>query len=120
MEYYFIGQRELVTAFKMIGVQGCVAGNVEAAREAFKRATGFSLENTPVGGDSSKEVSVERLYPRVLILTEGVSDMLRQEVLEWQMTGKFPLIVEIPGLQGRLEGRQSLSDSIREAIGIRV
>ena len=29
MEYYFIGQRELVTAFKMIGVQGCVAGNVE-------------------------------------------------------------------------------------------
>jgi V/A-type H+-transporting ATPase subunit F len=46
--------------------------------------------------------------------------MLDKEVLDWQIGGKVPLIVEIPGLQGHLAGRKTLTDSIREAVGIRV
>jgi len=36
------------------------------------------------------------------------------------MSAEYPLIVEIPGLHGHLPGRKTLTDSIREAIGIRV
>ena len=46
--------------------------------------------------------------------------MLEEEVLEWQMKGDYPLIVEIPGLQGHLEGKKTLTDAIREAVGIQV
>ena len=46
--------------------------------------------------------------------------MIEEEINEWQMQGKFPLIVEIPGLQGKISGKKSLTDSIREAVGIHV
>ena len=36
------------------------------------------------------------------------------------MGGKFPLIVERPGISGKRAGKKSLTDSIREAVGIRV
>jgi V/A-type H+-transporting ATPase subunit F len=62
----------------------------------------------------------EQDRPKVLILTEDVADMLDEEVQSWQMKGKAPLIVEIPGLQGHIQGRKTLTDSIREAVGIQV
>ncbi len=71
---------------------------------------GGTLAGTPVVSARAK----------VLILTEDVAVMLEDEVLEWQMKGDYPLIVEIPGLQGHLEGKKTLTDAIREAIGIHV
>ena len=68
---------------------------------------------------ANKTPSVEQI-PKVLILTEEVSAMLESEVLDWQMKGNYPLIVEIPGIHGHLQGHKSLSDSIREAVGISV
>ncbi len=112
MKYYVIAERELVLAFGLVGVAGSVAVNWEEALEAFNRVTGR-------GGDTvSESVVTER--PKVLILTEEVSVMLEDEILEWQMSGSYPLIVEIPGIQGHLEGKKTLTDAIREAIGIHV
>ena len=51
---------------------------------------------------------------------ESVADMLEKEVLDWQKGGRVPLIVEVPGLQGHLQGRKTLTESIREAVGISV
>ena len=64
--------------------------------------------------------SVESERPKVLIVTEDVADMLAEEIQVWQMKGKSPLIVEIPGLNGHIPGRKTLTDSIREAVGINV
>jgi V/A-type H+-transporting ATPase subunit F len=33
---------------------------------------------------------------------------------------QYPLIVEIPGIHGHMEGKKSLTDAIREAVGISV
>jgi len=110
LEYFVIGERELVLAFKLVGVDGCVAVNRTEALESFNRITGNGgVEAVPVD---------ER--PKVLILTEDVSVMLESELLDWQKKAQYPLIVEIPGLHGHLEGRKSLTDSIREAVGISV
>ena len=46
--------------------------------------------------------------------------MISNEVQSWQMKAKAPLIVEIPGLNGHAKGRKTLTDSIREAVGINV
>lgn len=112
MEYFVIGERELVLAFALVGVNGSVAVNRDEALDAFTRVTGQSgnsVSGVVVGG-----------RPKILILTEDITEMLENEVLEWQMNGSYPLIVEIPGLQGHLEGKKTLTDSIREAIGIHV
>lgn len=110
MEYFVIGEREIVLAFQMLGIRGNVAFNRDDALDAFNRVVGK-------GGESSVPSS-ER--PKVLILTEGVSAMIEDEVLSWQKGAEFPLVVEIPGINGRLEGKKSLSDAIREAVGIQV
>jgi vacuolar-type H+-ATPase subunit F/Vma7 len=113
VNYRVIGEREIVLAFALVGVAGTVAGNRDEALEAFYRATGrgsLLAGGTPTEGERAK----------VLILTEEIAAMLETEVRDWQMGTEYPLIVDIPGLQGHLTGRKSLTDSIREAIGIHV
>ncbi len=112
MKYWIIGERELVLGFSLVGVPGTVVRNREEALDAFYRVTGrgsLLAGGAPVAEDRAK----------VLILTEEASAMLEEEVREWQMSAEYPLIVEIPGLHGHLPGRKTLTDSIREAIGIR-
>lgn len=109
MEFFVIGERELVLGFRLAGVEGKSVSNRNEATEAFKNLT----------GQGSSVISLEE-RPTILVLTEDVSDMLQEEVQSWQMSGKIPLVVEIPGLQGRIKGRKSLTDSIREAVGIQV
>jgi len=113
VKYYVIGERELVLGFALVGVHGTVVGNRDEAIDAFFRATGRG--NLLAGGTP---VTEERA--KVLILTEEVAEMLELDVREWQMGGEYPLIVEVPGLHGHLTGRKTLTDAIREAIGIHV
>lgn len=116
MDYFFIGEAELATAFRFIGIDGVAVSDSRECREAFRRATfgGVNASGT-VLPDEDLGSGV-----RVLIMTEEAADSLGTELAEWQMTGRFPLIVELPGLQGRLKGRKTLVDDIRDAIGIRV
>lgn len=110
MKFYIIGERELVLAFKLTGVEGTIAENRSEVLDAFNRITGKGgVANVPTGE-----------IPRVLILTEQAASQIEDEEIEWQKTGKFPLIVEIPGLNGHVEGKKTLSDAIREAIGVNV
>ncbi|MDR0909000.1 MAG: ATPase V [Spirochaetaceae bacterium] len=104
MDYFFIGEAELLSSFRLVGVQGEAVQNAEEAREAFLKVI---QEGEATGC-------------RVLILTEEASDWLGDELVQWQLTGKYPLVVEIPGIMGRQPGRKTLVDSIREAIGIHV
>ena len=111
MEYFIIGERELVLAFALVGVQGTAAVNRNEALEAFNRVTGRGgVLSTPIEGGR----------PKVLILTENITVMLESEVLEWQKKGDYPLIVEIPGIQGHLQGKKTVTEAIREAIGVKV
>lgn len=107
-----IGEREIVLAFSLVGVGGMSAMTRDEALEAFQRVTGYG------GNTVSDFIVAER--PKILIITEDVAVLLEDEVLAWQMKGDFPLIVEIPGLNGHLEGKKTLTDSIREAVGIQV
>jgi len=110
MEYFVIGEREIILAFRLVGVQGSVVANRTEALDSFNRIIGR--------GGTFSVPSSER--PKILILTESVSAMIEDEVISWQKCAEYPLIVEIPGIQGRLEGKKSLSDAIREAVGIQV
>ena len=113
MNYFFIGDAELVTAFRFIGIEGSAVRDAAEAVSLFRRITeGWVAEAGAVlpGAEGCQ----------VLIVTEEVSGWLDNLLVEWQLSGRYPLIVEIPGLMGHLPGRKTLVDSIREAIGIHV
>jgi V/A-type H+-transporting ATPase subunit F len=117
VDYYFIGDPELVTAFRFIGIEGASVRDAEEAASVFRRITegwveeaGTSLPGSLPGAEGCQ----------VLLITEEVADWLDNFLIDWQIGGRYPLIVEIPGIMGRLQGRKTLVDSIREAIGIQV
>jgi V/A-type H+-transporting ATPase subunit F len=103
VDYYFIGEPEIATAFRFTGVDGTGVTNPDETREAFRAVT--AGEKGPC---------------RILILTEDASVDIGGALTDWQMSGRYPLVVELPGLKGHPKGRKSLVDSIREAIGISV
>lgn len=113
MEYFFIGDPELVTAFRFVGIQGQAVSGTEEAHALFKKLT--------LGWDKTAGAVLPGAEScRVLIMTEETADWLGDALTDWQLGGSYPLIVEIPGTMGHLPGRKSLVDSIREAIGVHI
>ena len=117
MDYYFIGDSELVTAFRFIGIGGTSVRDSGEAVSVFRRITEGWIEEA---GTAIPGTLPEAEHCRVLLLTEEVADWLGGLLIDWQISCRYPLIVEIPGITGRLPGRKTLVDSIREAIGIHV
>jgi len=117
VDFYFLGDEELVTAFRFIGIHGIAVRDADEAVAVFRKITeGWNETAGMVLPDSLP--SAESC--QVLIVTEETADWLGDFLINWQLSGRYPLLVEIPGIGGRQEGRKTLVDSIREAIGIHV
>ena len=101
MEFFVIGDEEVVLGFRFAGADGAAVYSRAEALEAFRKAT--------TAGDV-----------KILIITEQASAMIEEEVTAWQFDGAYPLVVEVPGIEGHLENRRSLVDAIREAVGVHV
>jgi V/A-type H+-transporting ATPase subunit F len=101
VEYFVIGDEEIVIGFSFAGVKGAVVNSRDEALEEFEKA-----------------VNAGNIL--VLIITECVSMLIEDRVSEWQLKGSYPLLVEVPGIEGHIEGRKTILDSIKEAIGISV
>jgi V/A-type H+-transporting ATPase subunit F len=115
VDYFFIGDPELVTAFRFIGIEGEAVLDADDAVAAFRRIT--------EGWDSTANAVLPMAGAedcRVLIMTEEAADWVGDLLIKWQLSDRYPLVVEIPGAMGRLPGRKTLVDSIREAIGVHV
>jgi len=114
LDYFFLGDEELVTAFRFIGINGIAVKDPEEAAAVFRKIT----EGIDDDGDIDVPLTDEGC--QVLILTEETADWLGDLIINWQLSGNYPLLVEIPGISGRLPDRKTLVDAIREAIGIHV
>jgi V/A-type H+-transporting ATPase subunit F len=113
VDYFFIGDEELVTAFRFVGISGEAVFDAHHARSVFLRIT--------QGYDETAGIILPNAEScRVLIMTEETADWLGDDLTQWQLSGSYPLVVELPGALGKLAGRKTLVDSIREAVGIRV
>ena len=105
MGYYIIAERELVLGFRLVGVSGAIANRREDALRAFNQVINRSSNS------SVKDV-------QILIFSETVSSLLEDEVTKHQLSGNIPLIVEIPDLSSNGHRKMSISDMIRNAMGI--
>jgi V/A-type H+-transporting ATPase subunit F len=126
VDYFFIGESELLSAFQFAGVGGTAVSNKDEAISAFHKITASSQVAPHLVAGARAEMATrtesggEAKKTKILILTEQAADWMGDELTEWQLSGAYPLIVELPGLGGKIVGRKSLVDAIREAIGIHV
>ena len=101
MKYFVIGDQDAVLGFGLVGVKGFVANKKAEAENAFKEA----LEDETIG---------------VIIITEKCAEFIRPLVDAYLFTYSFPLIVEIQGRSGKMEGKSDIRQLVNEAIGIKL
>ena len=99
-KYLVIGDEDTVLGFRCAGIPGTAVKGRTDALAALK-----SARDSEAG---------------VVVLTQEVAAMMQEEVDALRFGGGLPMVVEIPGPRGPLAGRRSLSDVIRQAIGVRV
>ena len=101
MKYYVIGDEDTVLGLGMAGVQGSSVRGSQEAKDAFSAA----LDNSEIG---------------IIIITERIAELIREEVDRDLFTKDFPLILEIPDREGRVSGRADLKEMVNSAIGIKL
>ncbi len=103
MDFFVLGDEDVVLSFKFIGIQGKTIETRDDLIDEF---------NKIINGDYG-EIAV-------LIITEKLSLLIEEKIMEHQISGEYPLIVEIPDMEGHLEGKKSMLELIRKAIGLSV
>jgi V/A-type H+-transporting ATPase subunit F len=101
MQFYVIGDESTVTGFGLAGVEGEVVETADEAREALTKA----FASPDIG---------------IIIVTERIAAQLREEMEEFIFGRTFPLIIEIPDRTGPMDGRVSIRQIVRSAVGINV
>ena len=101
VQFYVIADEHTVTGFKLVGIDGEVVDSADEAREALSKAF------------SSPDIGI-------IILTEKIAASIKEEVEEFLFGHSFPLIIEIPDRTGPLEGRVSIREMVRSAVGVKV
>ncbi len=101
MKFYVLANEDIVLGFRYVGIPGEAVEEPEMAKEAFERAV-----NYPDAG--------------ILIITEKIARYLDETITKWELESSYPLIVEIPDFDGHLDDRRTLTEAIREAVGINI
>jgi V/A-type H+-transporting ATPase subunit F len=100
MKYFCIGDQDAVTGFRLAGVEAREAKTPAEAKAAFKLATSM-----PEAG--------------IVIITERIAEMIREDVDSFLYTASFPLVIEIPDRQGPGPYRSNIADIVKMAVGIK-
>ncbi len=101
MTFYCIADEDTVRGFRLAGIAGQGVATAQQATAAVAAAGA-------------------RPDCAIIILTEGVAASIRPLVDAIRLERDRPLIVVVPGPEGRLPGRKSLHQFVQEAVGIRV
>ncbi len=99
---FVIGDSNMITGFRLVGVEGAEVASVDEASEALNKA-------------------LERSDLAVIIITEEFSSQnpLRQTIDEVRRERRNPLIVEILGSRGN-PSETRISDLISKTLGVKV
>jgi len=101
VKFFCIADADTVRGFRLAGVEGEAVETDAEAADALQRAA-----RRPTLG--------------IVVLTDQVAAGIRDAVDTLRMTRDRPLVVEVPGPEGRLPGRKTLRQFVQEAVGIRI
>lgn len=100
MTFHVLGDEDVVAGFQFAGISGTIVKNTHEGRTLF-----YEILKQDIG---------------ILIITEKISVLIQEDIIKHQLSGNYPLIVEIPDMNGHLSNKETLLQSIRKAIGISV
>jgi vacuolar-type H+-ATPase subunit F/Vma7 len=102
MNGFVIGDSDMVTGFRLVGVQGAEASTEQEAQKAFEDA-------------------VSRNDLAIIIISEEFSshDPLQKEIEKTRLERASPLIVEIPSSKSK-PSKVHISDLVSKTLGIRL
>jgi vacuolar-type H+-ATPase subunit F/Vma7 len=95
-----IGDYDMVTGFRLVGIQGVEVSTVDEARSALFKA-------------------VENIDVAVIIISEDFSTKMRDSIDNIRLNRIAPLVVELPGRLGP-SGEIDMSNIVQKAIGVKV
>lgn len=101
MKFFVIGDRQTVLGFRLVGIEGAVAGEREDALDTLNAAV------------ARKDVGI-------VLITEAIAYKVRDEVDARLYGMGFPLVLEIPDASGPSPQRPKIEDVVRKAIGISI
>lgn len=99
---YVIGDSDMITGFKLVGIEGVEVTSVDEARRALNDA--LARRDVAI-------IIVSAVFSTQPLMREWIDKARRER--------KTPLIVEIPGSRG-ISGEIRISDIISKTIGIRM
>src|SRR5690554_4645888 len=91
--------RDTYVGLRLVGIDGVIVEDRDNALKELKSA----VQNQDIG---------------ILILTEKIVDMVREEYLEYKIKSKTPLIIEIPDREGTIREHNAIKNYIRDSVGI--
>jgi len=99
---YVIGDSDMITGFRLVGVDGIEAASVDEASQALNKA----LDRSDLG---------------IIIISEEFSTQpkINEAISQVRRERRNPLIVEIPGSRGR-PTETKMSDLISKILGVKV
>jgi V/A-type H+-transporting ATPase subunit F len=101
VKFFCIGDEDTVRGFRLAGIEGQSVSTAAAAAEALQSV----MSRSDIG---------------VVIITDAVAADIREQVDAVRLECERPLLAEVPGPQGPIEGRKSLRQLVQEAVGIRI
>ena len=101
MKFFVIGDADTVLGFRYAGVDCAVVQTGRDVADALDRAA------------AGRDVGA-------IIITEHAASLAQEKFDALRTSRSAQVLVEIPDRHGPLEGRKTLSDLIREAVGIRI
>ena len=92
---------DTLVGMRLAGIDGIVLHDREEVLESLKKA----INNTEIG---------------IIILTEKIVDLAHDEIMNYKIKYKKPLIIEIPDRHGTTRGSDIITSYVRESVGIRI
>lgn len=93
--------RDTLVGLRLVGINGVVVNTREDALKEMHVA----VKNQNIG---------------ILIFTEKVVDMIKDEYLEYKLKSRTPLFVEIPDEHGSIREYNAMKDYIKYSVGIHI
>lgn len=93
--------RDTWVGLRLVGIDGVIVKDRDNALKEMREV----VRNQDIG---------------ILILTEKIVDMIRDEYLEYKLKSKTPLIIEIPDRHGSIREYNAIKDYIRDSVGIHI
>ncbi len=93
--------RDTWVGMRLAGIQGVIVHDKNEVLESMK----IAMVDPEIG---------------IIILTEKIVDVARDEIMEYKLKNKKPLIIEIPDRHGTHRGTDVITNYIRESIGVRI